>query len=177
MRPGAEFEISPFGVEAQRILRLEKGHIIIGQDTDALTDPYMADMAWAVKLDKPDFLGQRMLQRVADNGISQKLTGFKIDRSKIAGLDGGLNVPEEGLQIVKSVPRSDKHPIGLEILGWVTSCRLSPTLNEVIGLCWLPTEMADTAGATFNIRREGKLVPAVVHHGPFVDPAEERLKK
>src|SRR3546814_4029403 len=28
--------IRPFGVEAQRVLRLEKGHIIIGQDTDGL---------------------------------------------------------------------------------------------------------------------------------------------
>ena len=31
--------IRPFGVEAQRLLRLEKGHIIIGQDTDGLTNP------------------------------------------------------------------------------------------------------------------------------------------
>ena len=31
---GHEFGIQPFGIEAQRILRLEKGHIIIGQDTD-----------------------------------------------------------------------------------------------------------------------------------------------
>ncbi|MEO8630985.1 MAG: 2Fe-2S iron-sulfur cluster-binding protein, partial [Betaproteobacteria bacterium] len=34
---GADFGIRPFGVEAQRLLRLEKGHIIIGQDTDGLT--------------------------------------------------------------------------------------------------------------------------------------------
>ncbi len=31
--------VRPFGVEAQRVLRLEKGHIIVGQDTDALTSP------------------------------------------------------------------------------------------------------------------------------------------
>jgi sarcosine oxidase subunit alpha len=29
--------IRPFGVEAQRLLRLEKGHIIVSQDTDGLT--------------------------------------------------------------------------------------------------------------------------------------------
>src|SRR3546814_8507282 len=33
---GATFGIRPFGVEAQRILRLEKGHVIVGQDTDGL---------------------------------------------------------------------------------------------------------------------------------------------
>ena len=36
-RAGRECGIEPFGVEAQRVLRLEKGHIIVGQDTDALS--------------------------------------------------------------------------------------------------------------------------------------------
>ena len=39
MTAGAEFGIRPFGVEAQRVLRLEKQHAIVGQDTDALSDP------------------------------------------------------------------------------------------------------------------------------------------
>ena len=30
---------APFGVEAQRVLRLEKGHVIVAQDTDDLTNP------------------------------------------------------------------------------------------------------------------------------------------
>ena len=36
---GTEFGLKPFGVEAQRILRLEKGHLIVGQDTDATSNP------------------------------------------------------------------------------------------------------------------------------------------
>ena len=55
---GQEFGIRPFGVEAQRLLRLEKRHVIVGVDTDALTSPYEADMGWAVKLDKSDFVGK-----------------------------------------------------------------------------------------------------------------------
>ena len=39
MEAGKPFGIRPFGVEAQRVLRLEKGHIIVGQDTDGLTNP------------------------------------------------------------------------------------------------------------------------------------------
>ena len=38
LKTGFEYDIRPFGVEAQRCLRLEKGHLIIGQDTDGLTD-------------------------------------------------------------------------------------------------------------------------------------------
>ena len=42
----------PFGIQAQRLLRLEKGHIIVSQDTDFETTPWHVDMGWAVKLDK-----------------------------------------------------------------------------------------------------------------------------
>src|SRR5205823_1984518 len=48
---GREFDIRPFGVEAQRLLRLEKRHLIVGVDTDGLTNPFEAGVAWAVKLD------------------------------------------------------------------------------------------------------------------------------
>ncbi|MBI4531499.1 MAG: (2Fe-2S)-binding protein, partial [Candidatus Latescibacteria bacterium] len=39
---GKEFGITPFGVETQRLLRLEKRHVIVGQDTDALSNPLEA---------------------------------------------------------------------------------------------------------------------------------------
>ena len=39
---GSDFNLRAFGVEAQRLLRLEKGHFIVGQDTDGLTNPFEA---------------------------------------------------------------------------------------------------------------------------------------
>ncbi len=165
---GAEDGIRPFGVEAQRVLRLEKGHLIVGQDTDALSDPFSAGLGWAVKLDKSDFIGQRSLLRLADSEISRRLVGFKMERP-------GL-LPEEGLQIVEAVPRSSAHPLGLKIIGWISSARFSPTLGEVIGLCWLPAALADRPGTPFTIRRGKGLVTGRVHHGPFVDPEGSRLQ-
>lgn len=166
---GAEFGILPFGLEAQRVLRLEKAHIIVGQDTDGLTDPISADMAWLVKHDKPNFLGNQPLRRIARDGPQQKLVGFKMVTAEV--------IPDEGLQIVRKVDNRGSADVrNLEIIGWVTSCRFSPTLNEVIGLCWLPAELAEQEGAAFAIRREGKLVQARVHHGPFYDPEGERLR-
>ncbi len=38
-RPASEHGIQPFGIQAQRLLRLEKGHIIVSQDTDFETTP------------------------------------------------------------------------------------------------------------------------------------------
>ncbi len=50
MDRGGDLGIAPFGVEAQRILRLEKGHLIVGQDTDGLTRGFSAALDWAIKL-------------------------------------------------------------------------------------------------------------------------------
>jgi sarcosine oxidase subunit alpha len=165
MAAGEPYDIVPFGVEAQRVLRLEKAHIIVGQDTDALTDPFAANMAWLVKLDKEDFLGQRALARIAAGGVKQRLIGFKMPGQSI--------VPEEGLQIVQPNPAE---PTGWQIIGWITSSRYSPTLDEVIGLCWLPAEVAARQGETFTIRRDDQLLTARVHHGPFYDPDGARLR-
>ncbi len=163
MDAGREFGIAPFGVEAQRILRLEKAHIIVGQDTDAISDPLSANIGWAVKLDKPDFLGKPSLMRISTEGPKQLLVGFKMANPDV--------VPAEGLQIVE--PESEGR---LKIIGWVTSSRFSPTLGEVIGLCWLPADLASQNGAPFTIRMDGHLKEAHVHHGAFYDPDGERLR-
>ncbi len=158
LEAGEEFAIRPFGVEAQRILRLEKAHLIVGQDTDALSDPISAGAGWAVKLDKDDFLGHRELTRISRLGGRQKLVGFKMERASV--------VPWEGEQVVEE--RID----GLHSVGWVTSSRFSPTLGEAIGLAWVPVEV----GEQFTIRVRGQLEMARVHHGPFYDPEGARQK-
>ncbi len=163
MDVGRELGIAPFGLEAQRILRLEKGHIIVGQDTDAMSDPLSANMAWAVKLNKPDFLGKPSLMRISAEGPKQLLVGFKMVDPDV--------VPAEGLQVV--APEVDGR---LKIIGWVTSSRFSPTLEEAIGLCWLPADLASQNGASFTIRMGGDLKAAHVHHGAFYDPSGERLR-
>jgi sarcosine oxidase subunit alpha len=162
---GEPHGLLPFGVEAQRVLRLEKGHLIISQDTDALSDPLGAGLGWAVKLDKPDFLGKRSLTRLAADGPAQKLTGFVLETPRL--------VPEEGLQIVRRAAGGK-----WDIIGQVTSCRHSPTLDRVIGLCWLAADLAARDGASFTIRLlDGAgFAQARVHHGPFHDPRGERLR-
>jgi len=162
MEAGKEFGIRPFGVEAQRVLRLEKGHLIVGQDTDALSNPYEADLGWVVKLDKQDFLGKPALQIASRDGVQKRLVGFEmVDRT----------LPEEANQIV----RQGKGPLGFEILGRVTSVRFSPTLDKVIGLCWLPIELAQP-GQTFSIRIKGELHAGRVVPLPFYDPEGARLR-
>lgn len=157
MEAGAEFGITPFGVEAQRVLRLDKGHIIVGQDTDALSDPYGAGMGWAVKLDKPDFIGKPSLIRRKQKTLSEQLVGFTTDEVMV--------VPREGEQFVKAG----------KLLGRVTSARYSPTLEKTIGLGWVNSEYA-ASGSRLTLRTNGHLAQATVVEVPFYDPEGKRVR-
>lgn len=154
---GAPLGIVPFGVEAQRVLRLEKQHAIVGHDTDALSNPLEADLAWAVKLDKPDFVGRDALLAVRARDRRQQLVGFE--------LAGAGPVPAEGAAVV-----ADGRPIGR-----VTSAKWSPHLGRAIGLAWLPPEAA-REGAAFDVRVDGATRRATVVTRPFYDPDGARLR-
>src|SRR5205823_4218705 len=147
---GADFGIRPFGLEPQRILRLEKMHILVGQDTDSESNALEAGMPWIVKLDKDDFVGRWSLEQVEERGYREQLVGFE--------MANGV-VPAEGGQIVV-----DGHPRGR-----VTSARWSDQLGRVVGMAWVPPELADE-GSTIEIRVDGRLLDARVRLRSFYDP-------
>ena len=62
LEAGHDLGIRPHGLDALRLLRLEKGHILIGQDTDYDSTPEKLGMTWAVKNDKPAFVGKMGLR-------------------------------------------------------------------------------------------------------------------
>jgi sarcosine oxidase subunit alpha len=156
---GAKFGIRAFGVEAQRLLRLEKGHIIIGQDTDGLTNPFEIGADWALALDKPFFVGQRSLRVLSRREQRQKLVGFRLDDSN------GPRPLECHLVIANG-----------DIAGRVTSIAWSPTLKAVIGLAFVAPNLA-APGASLTIRiTDGTLVNATVTALPFYDAKNSRQK-
>ena len=74
---GQEYGLRPFGLEPQRLLRLQKLHILVGQDTDSESNPFGAAMPWIVKLDKEqDFIGKWALERYADEPLETALVGI-----------------------------------------------------------------------------------------------------
>ena len=161
---GRDLGAAPFGVEAQRIMRLEKGHFIVGQDTDGLTQANAAGLDWLVKLDKPDFIGLPELRWAKEQGgdlrrESQLLVGLQ-------PVDPSL-VPPEGCQLVE----------GSTIVGRITSSRFSPTLERAIGLGFV-AERLSAPGTVVSVRLEdGTTAPVTVmaQHAHF-DPEGTRLR-
>ena len=146
----------PFGLEPQRVLRLEKAHVIVGQDTDSESNLLSAGMPWIAKLDKEDWVGKWATELAGERPFGEQLVGFEM-------LNGKL--PAEGGQVVEA-GRS---------VGRVTSARWSAALGKHIGLAWLKPEHAGE-GTAIEIRIDGKPEPALVRSGPFYDPEGERLR-
>jgi sarcosine oxidase subunit alpha len=143
------------GVEAQRVLRLEKGHAIVAQDTDNLTNPFEAGMGWAVRMQKPFFVGQRSLRIHLRRGARQKLVGFELASEQAAG---GAAIRESSLLV-----------LGKDIAGRVTSVAQSPTLGRTIGLAMVAPDLAPPGSPIVIRGNDGRLVSARVVRTPFVE--------
>ena len=157
MAAGQEFGIKPFGIEAQRVVRLEKGHIIIGQDTDAMSFPQEIDMGWAIAKKKPFFVGGRSIDQITRQPMKRKLVGFTID-------DPAAPMPGESNLVLR----------GNGMVGFVTSVVRSPALGKVIGLAYADPDDAE-AGTTIRIKVDsGEVVNATVASPHFYDPDNTR---
>ena len=159
LRAGRPHGMVPFGVEAQRLLRLEKGHPIVGHDTDGLTDPFEAGLGWAVKFDKPFFVGKRSLQIIGRKEPRRRLVGFELPAETPAPQDNHLIVDDRG-----------------RMIGRVTSVGRSGAVGRTIGLAYAPPPAA-RAGTPLRVKGDGGAVAvARVAATPFFDPEGARLR-
>jgi sarcosine oxidase subunit alpha len=157
---GQDLGLRPFGVEAQRILRLEKGHLIVGQDTDGLTRGFSAGLGWAIKLDKDDFAGKPELAWQAADPDYPRLVGVQPVEPAV--------VPPEACQIVAD---------GGTIVGRVTSSRMSPALGRSICLAQVAAHLAAPGTQVEILLPGGRRVAARVMAGlAHFDPDGERIR-
>ena len=155
---GASVGIGAFGVEAQRLLRLEKGHLIFGQDTDGTTNPFEVNLGWGVRLSKQQFVGKHSLTTLKPM-ISRRLVGF------VTNSDPNRLIQECHLVIDNEA-----------IVGRVTSVAYSPHKQTLIGLAMVDSPLTEV-GQTLSIRVSGSTTIAVsVSAMPFYDPDNERQK-
>ncbi len=146
---GADLGIRPHGLQALFGLRLEKGHVIVGMDTELDTTPRRLGMDWAVRMEKPRFIGRASLERTAKLPDHRRWLGFTMDGP----------APVEGAPIWS----------GGEVVGNVTGSWHSPLLGRALMLGWLRR-------TPFPERVEIDGREAVVTSTPFYDPEGHRAR-
>lgn len=157
MAVGKKHGLRPFGTDAQRLLRLEMGNHMPGIDTDGLTNPYEIGAEWAIKMDKPYFIGQRSLQILHKRPLRKCLVPFML----ATNFNGEM--PMECNLVIDAG----------EIEGRVTSISYSKSIDRVIGFAYVkPARKA--LRAEFQIRTDnGSLVTAIVARTPFFKNQKE----
>jgi sarcosine oxidase subunit alpha len=148
---GADFGIGPHGLDTLFRLRLEKGHVIVGMDTEFDSTPRRLGMAWAVRMDKGDFVGRESLIRTEALPLDKKLLGLEMIGD--APFEGDVIWREGG-------------PVGQ-----VTSARFSPVLGKSVILGWVTL---DGGGSPGPLVIDGR--PATPSRTPFYDPEGLRAR-
>jgi glycine cleavage system aminomethyltransferase T len=148
---GEDLGIKPHGLQALFGLRLEKGHVIVGMDTELDTTPRRLGMDWAVRMEKPAFIGRASLERTAKLDDERRWFGFAMDGE----------APAEGSPI-RSISDS-------EIVGNVTGSWTSPLIGKALLLGWQRRR-------PFLDRVEIDGREAIVTATPFYDPEGLRAR-
>ncbi len=163
MDAGADLGVAPYGVESLMVMRIEKGLLHVGADTDGNTTPL--DLGWggAIARKSDDFIGRRSLLRPADQ---------RDDRRQFVGIepvDPGVPLPVGGHVISAGCTR-----MPVDSQGYVTSACASPTLGRHIGL-GIVRGGRQRIGERVDVFANGNSVAARLVAPTFYDPAGDRI--
>jgi aminomethyltransferase len=160
-KDGVHAMVRPCGLGSRDSLRTEASMPLYGHEITEEIDPISAGLSFAVKLDKGQgdsregtFIGQEALQKIKAEGIKHTLVGFEVE---------GRRAARQGM----SVHRGGEH------VGHVTSGCLSPTLDKVIGMGYVPTELS-AEGTEFEIDLGKMRTGAKIVKMPFYNPVRAK---
>jgi glycine cleavage system aminomethyltransferase T len=148
---GSDLDLYPHGLDVLFTLRLEKGHFIVGMDSEYDSTPRRLGLEWAARLDKGDFVGKQALLRTNTIPLNKRLVGWQMDGP----------APIEGSMLMN----------GDAPVGQVTSSRFSPALGKTVMLGWVRLE---DDRFPEEVQIDGRLARHAAH--PFYDPSGERAR-
>jgi aminomethyltransferase len=139
----------PCGLGARDTLRLEAAMPLYGHELTEAIDPFQAGLAWAVKLDKGEFVGRGALKMAQElnHGRPQRV-GLEVE---------GKRAAREGCGVVLGDGRT---------VGTVTSGSFAPFLEKSIAMAYVGPEHA-AAGTRLFVDIRGTVTPAAVVPLPF----------
>ena len=145
LEAGAEHGLIPCALGARDTLRLEAGMPLYGHEMDTTTTPLETDLGFAVKMDKPDFIGKAGIEAALP--LTRKRVGLEV----------------EGKGIVRE--HSDLF-VGDEQVGRTTSGTKVPYLGKAVAMGYVDIAHAEV-GTALEADVRGKRVPVEVVALPF----------
>lgn len=157
---GNEYDLTPLGLEALDMLRVEAGLIFAGYEFSDQTDPFEAGIPFTVplKTKEDDFIGKHALIKRKENP-QRVLVGLELCGDELAA-------------------SGDCVDIGRNQIGEITSAVRSPILRKNLALCRIQIEHS-AAGTEVEVGKldgKQKRLPAKVVAFPFYDPAKSRVR-
>ena len=157
---GRPYRITPLGLDALDMLRIEAGLIFYGYEFTDQTDPFEAGIGFSVPLKskEDDFIGRDALVRRKQHP-QKKLVGLEIHDYDAVG-------------------NGDSVHVGRQQVGEITSSTRSPILKKHIALCRMAVEYCNpgTVVEVGKLDGQQKRLPATVVPIPFYDPNKERIR-
>ncbi len=161
-KAGQEFGVRKFGLEAQNSLRLEKGHVILGSESEQRTTLHDIGLGFLWCRNKVEFntVGVAALRHTEHQKGRLKLVGFRME-------DPSAGAPKDGSPVVDH-----------RIRGYVCTARYSYSLRQSIGIA-LVDDVLMVPGTRLGIFEDGcngRLIHAKVVSMPFYDPEGRRMR-
>ena len=158
---GEDIGLTLCGMHMMDTCRIEKGFRHFGHDITCEDHVLEAGLGFAVKIDKPDFIGRDAVLRRKEEGLQSRLIQFK------------LKDPEPLLYHAEPICRDG------EIVGYLTSGAYGHHLGGAMGMGYVPCpgeSAADLLSSSFEIDVAGDRIPAEASLRPMYDPKSERPK-
>lgn len=157
---GEPLGLTPLGLEALDMLRIEAGLIFAGYDFSDQTDPFEAGIGFTtpLKTQEDDFIGRKAIEARKANP-QKKLVGLDIEGGEIPG-------------------HGDCVRVGKAQVGEITSAMKSPYLGKIIALARVDVSVAELGTQLEIGQLDGmqKRLQATVVRFPHFDPTKERVK-
>ncbi|MEC3916061.1 GcvT family protein [Nocardia sp. CDC160] len=136
-------------------LRLEKGYRSWGTDMTTEHTPAAAGLGFAVRMNKPSFLGKKALESAPPPDTVLRTLVLDAPDAVVLG----------------------KEPVRVDgtVIGYTTSAGYSATLGRTLAYAWLPATVQP--GDPVEIAYLTQLFTARVHTDPVVDPDMARIKR
>jgi aminomethyltransferase len=184
MRAGRPYDVTPTGMLALDVARIEAGLILLDVDYIGAkkaqipaqqSTPYEIGLGRLVHLDKAPFVGQAALRREVERGPRRQLVGLDVEWSDVERLhdEVGLSpqLPTTASRVSVPVYRE-----GAQV-GWASSTTWSPTLKRMIALASVTSDSAKPGtrlGMEMTIEHRRRQVGVTVARLPFLDPPRKR---